>query len=151
MVVKDNQTIVLGGLIGETDSEVETKVPILGDLPLVGRIFRGRQVTRRKTNLLIFLTPHIISEPADLEEVYRVKVAQRQGLRRFYESRVRAGGRDAESPVLLDEPDRPAEPLPGSRHGRWQVQRHRRRDVGFHHRRPRDDRGAPEALDSAID
>jgi len=85
VVVKDNQTIVLGGLIGETDSEVETKVPILGDLPLVGRIFRGRQVTRRKTNLLIFLTPHIISEPADLEEVYRVKVAQRQEfLRRFY-------------------------------------------------------------------
>jgi general secretion pathway protein D len=85
VVVKDNQTIVLGGLIGETDSEVETKVPILGDLPLVGRLFRGRQVTRRKTNLLIFLTPHIISEPADLEEVYRVKVAQRQEfLRRFY-------------------------------------------------------------------
>jgi general secretion pathway protein D len=85
VVVKDNQTIVLGGLIGETDSEVETKVPILGDLPLVGRLFRGRQVTRRKTNLLIFLTPHIISEPADLEEVYRVKVAQRQEfMRRFY-------------------------------------------------------------------
>ena len=85
VVVKDNQTIVLGGLIGETDSEIETKVPILGDLPLVGRLFRGRQVTRRKTNLLIFLTPHIISEPADLEEVYRVKVAQRQEfLRRFY-------------------------------------------------------------------
>jgi general secretion pathway protein D len=85
VVVKDNQTIVLGGLIGETESEVETKVPILGDLPLIGRLFRGRQVTRRKTNLLIFLTPHIISDPSDLEEVYRVKVAQRQEfMRRFY-------------------------------------------------------------------
>jgi Type II secretory pathway, component PulD len=85
VVVKDNQTIVLGGLIGETDTEVETKVPILGDLPLLGALFRGRNKEERKTNLLIFLTPHIISEPADLEEVYRVKVAQRQEfLRRFY-------------------------------------------------------------------
>ncbi|MEL6346723.1 MAG: type II secretion system secretin GspD, partial [Myxococcota bacterium] len=85
VVVRDNQTIVLGGLMGSTDSEVETKIPVLGDIPLIGRLFRGSQVTTRKTNLLIFLTPHVIDEPADLEEVYRVKVAQRQEfVRRFY-------------------------------------------------------------------
>jgi general secretion pathway protein D len=85
VVIRDNQTVVLGGLMGSTDTEVETKVPILGDLPLLGRLFRGTRTTSRKTNLLIFLTPHVINEPADMEEIYRIKVAQRQEfLRRFY-------------------------------------------------------------------
>ena len=85
VVVKDDQTIVIGGLIGETDTQVESKVPILGDIPLLGRLFRGQRTSTRRTNLLIFLTPHIIDEPADLEEVYRIKWAQRQEfIRRFY-------------------------------------------------------------------
>ena len=78
VVVKDDQTIVIGGLIGETDTQVESKVPILGDIPLLGRLFRGQRTSTRRTNLLIFLTPHIIDEPADLEEVYRIKWAQRR-------------------------------------------------------------------------
>lgn len=85
VVVRDNQTIVIGGLIGNTDSKGSTKIPILGDIPLIGFLFRGKSDTERKTNLLIFLTPHVINEPADLEEVYRVKMAQREEfLRRFY-------------------------------------------------------------------
>ncbi len=85
VVVRDNQTVVIGGLMGQTDTQVETKIPVLGDLPIVGRLFRGRRDTTRKTNLLIFLTPHVISGPEDLEEVYRIKVAQRaEFLRRFY-------------------------------------------------------------------
>jgi general secretion pathway protein D len=85
VVVRDNQTVVIGGLIGNTETEVETKVPILGDLPLLGMLFRGQRNSSRKTNMLIFLTPHIIDEPEDLEEVYRVKWAQRQEyIKRFY-------------------------------------------------------------------
>jgi type II secretory pathway component GspD/PulD (secretin) len=85
VVVRDNQTVVIGGLIGNTETEVETKVPILGDLPLIGMLFRGQRNTSRKTNMLIFLTPHIIDQPEDLEEVYRVKWAQRQEyIKRFY-------------------------------------------------------------------
>jgi general secretion pathway protein D len=85
VVVRDNQTVVIGGLIGTTETEVETKVPILGDLPLLGMLFRGRRNSSRKTNMLIFLTPHIIEEPEDLEEVYRIKWAQRQEyIKRFY-------------------------------------------------------------------
>lgn len=85
VVVRDNQTIVIGGLIGNTETEVKTKIPILGDLPLVGVLFRGKRNVERKTNLLIFITPHVINEPADLEEVYRVKMLQRdEFLRRFY-------------------------------------------------------------------
>lgn len=85
VVVKDNQTIVLGGLIGTTKSETVTKIPVLGDIPLFGVLFRSKSVSDRRTNLLIFLTPHVISEPADLQEVYVVKEAQREEfLRRFY-------------------------------------------------------------------
>jgi len=85
VVVQDNQTIVIGGLIGNTETEVDSKIPILGDIPILGVLFKGKHTTQRKTNLLIFLTPHVIAEPADLEEVYRIKMAQREEfIRRFY-------------------------------------------------------------------
>ncbi len=85
VLVKDNQTVVIGGLIGTTDTSVATKVPILGDIPILGKLFIGRRTSSRKSNMLIFLTPHVIDDESDLEEVYRVKVAQRQEfIRRFY-------------------------------------------------------------------
>jgi general secretion pathway protein D len=85
VLVKDNQTIVIGGLISTTQNETETKIPILGDIPVLGVLFRGKSKQARKTNMLIFLTPHIIDDPTDLEEIYRVKIAQRQEfIRRFY-------------------------------------------------------------------
>lgn len=84
-MVADNETMVIGGLVGSTDGTTENKVPVLGDIPLVGALFRSKNTTKRKTNLLIFLTPHIIDEPSDIIEIQRVKEAQRQEfLRRFY-------------------------------------------------------------------
>ena len=57
VLVKDNQTVVIGGLIGTTDTSVATKVPILGDIPIIGKVFRGNRQSSRKSNMLIFLTP----------------------------------------------------------------------------------------------
>ena len=83
--VRSNQTIVIGGLMQEVETEAESKVPILGDLPLIGALFRNKKKTKRKTNLLIFLTPHVIDGPEDLQEVYRIKMLQREEfMRRFY-------------------------------------------------------------------
>ncbi|MCO4771713.1 MAG: type II secretion system secretin GspD [Deltaproteobacteria bacterium] len=83
--VRSNQTIVIGGLMQEVDTESESKVPILGDIPLIGALFRNKLKTKRKTNLLIFLTPHVIDGPEDLQEVYRIKMLQREEfMRRFY-------------------------------------------------------------------
>ena len=83
--VKSNQTIVIGGLMQEVETESESKIPILGDIPLLGALFRNKRKTKRKTNLLIFLTPHVIDGPEDLQEVYRIKMLQRQEfMRRFY-------------------------------------------------------------------
>jgi general secretion pathway protein D len=61
--VWDGQTVVLGGLISETVTTVKDKVPMLGDLPLLGRFFRSESKNATKANLLIFVTPTLI-DPA---------------------------------------------------------------------------------------
>jgi general secretion pathway protein D len=58
--VLDGQTAVLGGLLREDTQEVNDKVPILGDLPLVGRIFQSKVSERTKKNLIIFITAHLV-------------------------------------------------------------------------------------------
>ncbi|HKS38665.1 MAG TPA: hypothetical protein VJW76_15840 [Verrucomicrobiae bacterium] len=58
--VWDGQTVVLGGLLSEDVTKFKDKVPILGDLPFVGRLFRSESSTTRKKNLMIFVTPTII-------------------------------------------------------------------------------------------
>ena len=59
-IVWDGQTIVLGGLITEDVTKLKDKVPVLGDLPLVGRLFRSESSSTKKKNLMIFVTPTII-------------------------------------------------------------------------------------------
>jgi general secretion pathway protein D len=61
--VWDGQTVVLGGLISEDIKRIKDKIPVLGDLPLVGRFFRSESATTTKKNLVIFVTPTII-DPA---------------------------------------------------------------------------------------
>ncbi len=65
VIVSDHETVVIGGLIDETSSELDTKVPWLGDIPVLGWLFKSTEDSVRKTNLLIFLTPHIIRTRAD--------------------------------------------------------------------------------------
>ena len=63
VIVWDGQTVVLGGLISEDVAKLKDKVPLLGDLPLLGRLFRSESSTMKKKNLMIFVTPKII-DPA---------------------------------------------------------------------------------------
>jgi general secretion pathway protein D len=62
-IVWDGQTVALGGLIAERVAKIKDKVPVLGDLPLVGRLFRSEGTSSAKRNLVIFVTPTII-DPA---------------------------------------------------------------------------------------
>ena len=66
VVTPDQQPVVIGGLIGSAKSDSESKVPILGDIPLLGNLFKSRSKTDAKTELLIFLTPHIVRAPDQL-------------------------------------------------------------------------------------
>ncbi len=63
VIVWDGQTVMLGGLISEEVSRVREKVPVLGDIPLLGRLFRSESNSSAKKNLIIFVTPQII-DPA---------------------------------------------------------------------------------------
>lgn len=58
--VKDDQTIVLGGLLRDIDSETVTKIPFLADIPVFGKIFQNRQRTRTRDEVVFLITPHVI-------------------------------------------------------------------------------------------
>jgi general secretion pathway protein D len=62
-MVWDGQTIVLGGLIAENVNKTKDKVPVLGDIPFLGRLFRSERSTSEKRNLVVFVTPTLI-DPA---------------------------------------------------------------------------------------
>jgi general secretion pathway protein D len=76
VVVDDAQTIVIGGLIREDNNESQTRVPCLGNLPVLGWAFRQETITKRKNNLLLFITPHIINSPDDVTRLTEHKQGQ---------------------------------------------------------------------------
>ena len=69
IVVKDKETVVIGGLIQDTEDENIEKIPFLGDIPGLGWLFKTKTKARKKTNLMILLTPHIVKDAADLMAV----------------------------------------------------------------------------------
>ncbi len=91
VVIKDGQTVVIGGLIDETQNNTIYKVPVLGDIPVLGRLFRSESDTGGQKNLYIFLTPHIIENPAEAQEIYKKKKDQidkiEEGVVKMYEGR----------------------------------------------------------------
>jgi general secretion pathway protein D len=62
VVLHDEETLVLGGLVDEETSETAEKIPILGDIPILGHLFKQTTTTRKKSNLLVLITPHVISD-----------------------------------------------------------------------------------------
>ncbi len=88
VIVKDAHTVVIGGLIDDDAAIVETKVPCLGDIPGVGWLFKTSTRILKKTNLFIFLTPHIIQNPVEAKKVYQDKKEQieriREGVIKMY-------------------------------------------------------------------
>ncbi len=76
VVVQDGQTIVISGLIGKTTSQRESKVPVLGDIPGLGWLFKYKANAETKTNLLVFIRPMIISHPNEAREIYFDKIEE---------------------------------------------------------------------------
>ncbi len=91
VVVKDHQPVVLGGLIQDTMDDSVQKVPFLGDIPLMGNLFKVTKHTGGKNNLLIVITPHIIRTAEDLEGFYKEKKVE---IKKFQEEiKSRKGGK----------------------------------------------------------
>jgi general secretion pathway protein D len=78
VTIHDQQSIVLGGLIKDSVSKTVNKVPLLGDIPILGYLFKTTTDTVTKQNLLIILTPYIIREPSDLRRVFERKIRERR-------------------------------------------------------------------------
>lgn len=78
VTVRDQQSIVLGGLIRDRLAETVNKVPLLGDIPILGYLFKKTDKTILKQNLLIVLTPYIIKDPTDLRRIMERKIRERR-------------------------------------------------------------------------
>jgi len=68
-IVNNGQTVILGGLIKRSDGEGVQKIPLLGDLPLLGTLFRTKNDEVRKINVVIYLTPYIVRRSSDLTKL----------------------------------------------------------------------------------
>ena len=64
--IKSGDTVIIGGLVREEITDVLTKVPVLGDLPIIGKLFRHTNLTSSERELVIFITPHILKDPENL-------------------------------------------------------------------------------------
>lgn len=73
VVVPDGQTVVIGGLMQNTKLDSTSKVPILGDIPLLGLLFKHKVTSDAKTELMIFMTPHIVKHPSDLSNLTAIE------------------------------------------------------------------------------
>jgi general secretion pathway protein D len=86
VVARDQQTVIIGGLMADRISENVTKVPILGDIPVIGFFFRNTSKTVKKSNILIAITPYVISDLSDLRRVAEKKLRERREFIERYSS-----------------------------------------------------------------
>ena len=78
VVAKDQQTILIGGLMSDKVINSVTKIPLLGDIPILGFFFRSTTKHIVKTNLIIALTPYVINDQSDLRRVLEKKMKERR-------------------------------------------------------------------------
>ena len=83
-IVNHAETIILGGLIKSADGNSVTKIPILGDIPIIGRLFRSKGNSNSKVNVVIYITPYIIKKSSDLSTL-RVRLAELESVQRAYD------------------------------------------------------------------
>ncbi len=112
VIVKDNHSLVIGGIIGESLDTASYKVPCLGNIPVFGWLFKSISKKKDRTNLFVFLTPHIIENPAEAKEIYEEKKEQmdriKEGVIKMYE---RPGGKSQRSEVRSQKSGVRSEPL----------------------------------------
>ena len=110
VIVHDKNTIVIGGLIDDSFSESESKIPCLGDIPGLGWAFKSMSRGREKTNLFIFLTPHVVKSPEEAAVLLEQKqteantVNDDDSIKLYYERNKDAYDSVPSLPELFDKP-----------------------------------------------
>lgn len=108
VLVKDKSTIVLGGLIDNQVSVSEWKVPFLGDIPILGYLFKSEGKSTEKTNLYIFLTPKVVKSTQEAEDLYKKKAKHIEQVRKEIEGKAESiklypeGEDDSSNRQLID-------------------------------------------------
>ncbi len=82
LIVRDGQTVVVSGILRSEDSDIKRKVPLLGDIPLLGAIFTSTEKTKTRTELVAFVTPIVIENPEDAAKKTKEDAARLEQLRR---------------------------------------------------------------------
>ncbi len=77
VVTHEGQTVIIGGLMEDILTTRKRKIPILGDIPILGNLFKSTEVDKQKVNLLIFITPHILKDPSDFTAILKRKIEER--------------------------------------------------------------------------
>lgn len=80
VLLRSGQTAVLGGLVTDTNTMTETSIPLLGDIPVLGYLFKGHAENKSKSTLIVFVTPQIIRTAEEVEENHRKILADRAKL-----------------------------------------------------------------------
>jgi hypothetical protein len=114
VVVRDGHTIVIGGLFREETGDTRKQVPILGNIPHLGTLFRATDDATKRSEIIILVTPHVIQQDVDeavseqmRDDVERFRLGQRNGLRWW--SRNRLSGtclREARSALQAGDPEK---------------------------------------------
>jgi general secretion pathway protein D len=98
VIVKDGSTVVVGGLIDESISEIDYKVPCLGDVPFFGYLFKSTSRGSEKTNLYVFIQPTVVKSPAEAQTLLDSKKQEveqiRAGKIKMYEKSLDMTGQD---------------------------------------------------------
>jgi len=81
VTIKDAETMVIGGMIGDSTQLGTYKVPLLGDIPILGWLFKSRSSSKEKTNLYVFITPRVVRNAADAGRLTEEKNAHMEKLR----------------------------------------------------------------------
>ena len=116
VLTSDGQTVVLGGLMEDQARAQKSKIPLLGDIPLLGFLFRKTDMSKSKSNLLIFLTPYVVHDTGDFLSILKRKVDQRNSF--FDKNLTRKQRKTAREMIkdhradLLEVRMYPGEPIP---------------------------------------
>lgn len=86
VVVADQESIAIGGLASTKESVTKSKVPLLGDIPILGALFRSSRTSKTKSNLLVLLTPYVLSNAAEARRLTRRKLHERDNFLHSFKS-----------------------------------------------------------------
>ncbi len=84
VVVRDQESVIIGGLLVEREINTESKVPLIGDIPIIGHLFKSTRHEKEKRNLLVLLTPYVLDSRNDHDHVVRKTLAERSEFMRAH-------------------------------------------------------------------